>query len=740
MSGLESESSGGSQRRRRNDDTDDQEEDPKKDTVSDVAVTGGRNVRPRLLDNQENEKDQEIEATTPSSISRDDDVSLGHDPVEAAHGDSSGGAGVVVGEDNGNAEQNPRAADDDISEHEKDYSPVFVQHLSPELKDIFSNLESRILDLKHGIEPPEVEEMWEDATAEYREEVEQRFPHLDGKDLKEAVWSVMKDYDRETRYLDQYEEDLCESLDSLMNDLEKQIKKCPILARVINENGRPLIATVDQELDEEYEYYFSDDERLEYLSSLDAGRYECQRSVTKLLIEQNPRVLHYRMGKAQSLSPFDQGMENDFVINHCVAWKDYYWVAKNYPWAYCEIPSGASSLPSCDHQELIEKAMVNGDLDFVRRFYGEMYPLKLSQIADKHGRTVLHMCAKVLLNKYDPYFFTYDDGDDDWDCVGVVEWVATEHPEAATIQSDEAQQTPLHMLLEVYFWDKFRRYSDIGMVVHFLVRSFPNALTVQDENGKTPFFLLCANFHAHAFYQGPDFWSRYSEFVKLMVQHCPEAARLASNDENSPYALMKLTQNSSFYSRYMQGAIIYAMRCLYPDFPITCDVDCDEFESLIRLEAPFATMRARLVEIQAVLEKRKRGHSPDNSQDFCEAIENWTKERLEELGDPIETVADYESLLKRTRFEVWYKHRFDFALSQVNAQSCVSDVMVYWTKWVEGLYDPSTISAILVGLKEQLRKEHGPDGDSNLDRQLEAIDERIATLKPRRDDYEEMFY
>jgi hypothetical protein len=493
----------------------------------------------------------------------------------------------------------------------KDHGPILVSDLRPvELQTIFNNLVDQLQNMEDDIEPPHV--------SYYRKE-------LDDVELAEELQGMQWS---DIRCLDDYESEIVENAKVLLNTIKREVTEHPILARVVNRDRYPLISFLQTELGRSYhlqgEEYEFQDHLYDYFS------HHTLKPATKFLIEQNPYVLHYEMDK-------DGTWRDGYVISSLASrrgvFRDPYWIAKNYPFAFTDLPPGAKALPKCPHYDVIYKAVQSGDIEFLKDFYTTRYSQNLSEIDCGYGDTALHACASVL---------------EPSNQVQIFEWMVSEYPEGGMVQNDKGE-TPLHVMCEQVSFYSDEDESRIAQTIEsikFLAKTFPDSLLAPDNDGRVLLFVLCytiANFLSH-----PALISKFYPLVCLIMELCPKASQIRHN--GGALAVDKLVPATHFPAvRDLMAPILRSTYPLTSSFP---DAFIGTVQELVWDQARYAKMGYRLKTAKSIFRKfQDEGGSKlkfmsaeeaDHKMKGCEAFVSWSESQLVKVNGKIKSIDEVD--------------------------------------------------------------------------------------------------
>ena len=419
----------------------------------------------------------------------------------------------------------------DEEEWREKFGPIYLEYLpTPELREIFEVVKDLISrDLRDGIPPPD--------------HYAYRPPGSDREDTSAGTG----------RYLDDFVQDILDAADSRLQMIKDLVLKHPILSRVVNKQERPGFLFGKASIAQMRWLHLYSDPRIKNLSF--------SEDVVQFLVEQNPHLLH---------CDFEVSRDRDLVLDmlHMRGFKSVqYWVGKNHPWAYCQVPPGRVGLPHCPHDVLIQQAMKHGDLDFVKRFYSHDYPIPMSainavdQYIEEYAATLWHCCASLLPS-------VRLSGDKSFE---IFKWILEQDPRDIC-EPDSEGYTPLHILLWKACDTEVDGLSDgaLTRVLSYLDTTFPKAFNVSDRDGFTPLTQIC---HALGIRCGnPPFDTeaieKASSLINILMIACPSTIR--ARDDNGRLPLDALLVLGAKHP-VIQDLCIHMMRCMYPNLPAQCN-------------------------------------------------------------------------------------------------------------------------------------------------------------------------
>ena len=464
------------------------------------------------------------------------------------------------------------------------FGPISFEDLpTPELREIFEAAKDLISrDLRDGIPPPD--------------HLAYRPPVSDRGDTSAGTG----------RYLDDFVQDILDAADLRLQMIKDLVLKYPIVSRVVNKQeelgfllGKAVIAQ------SRWRHLYSDP-RIRNLSF--------SEDVVQILVEQNPHLLHCH---------FEFSRDGDLVLDilhMCEFESVQYWVGKNHPWAYCQVPPGRVGLPHCPHDVLIYGAMEHGDLDFVKRFYSHDYPIPISAIKmsdeydDEDEGTLLHCCALIL-----PLFLIAVEKSFE-----IFKWLVEQYPEALYVK-DLDGYLPLHLLcqgatnirtcaLENFGVDGLSGL-DLSHVLRYLGRTFPKAFNVSKADGFTPLTELCNDLAMKCGNLPSQMGKieRLSSLINILMIACPSTIRARDDDGRLPLdALLVLGAKHPV----VQDLCIHMMRCMYPNLPAQYNYPfVSDIRPLMEDEAKYGEMSIRLQRVTAMIDKYQQEDHPSANND-----------------------------------------------------------------------------------------------------------------------------
>ena len=537
-----------------------------------------------------------------------------------------------------------RGGDDD---EELEQALVSVNDLSPEDQELFKELVNRCSDALYGVEPPDILEYRD---VEYEDYCNMEISHFerDPKYAKciledEEIYSEMRNHaepedditsdhywmwlhkeisplwpDKDKRFLGDWEED---AMESVRGTYDLILEAPSVLARTLNEDGRPLIAFIN--LDTYcYESIGLTNSR-KYVESYRKDRFDrfheafdrARLDIVQLLIDLYPPILHTKAITATPRSRLSDDSDGDpaeyiltSVVNYCdslyrggfIGSKFLYELARSHPSAFRTLPRDGTFVPTWPHYLWVDKVLFEDDgaVQFFKEFYGEndLSDLDLShKLASKFAH-----CASSDA------------------CLELVKWLTTECPEIAMESPFYHKESLLHMLCKAQN-STSQRGSRAGAIA-FMTQTFPAALHLQDVNGKTPLFVLCEGEEDDM--SDSQYLVQNAALIALLIKTCPEATRIRS----IVLPLDKLAPHS--HITQVQDLIVSMSQALFPEIHLTGHSFADTIQPLVHFEI-------RMIRTMALLNKYQGLNS---SSKVGTEYKDWAKSRFIAIKHKMEEV------------------------------------------------------------------------------------------------------
>ena len=348
--------------------------------------------------------------------------------------------------------------------------------------------------------------------------------------------------------------------------LEQQVERHPLLARAVDDSGKPLAATLYDFFDAD----FLDEDSDSGIRDLCLHFVKLWRKKALLfLIERNPFCLIYKWGdeineSIHLLCRLALGEENLEPLCSAVC-EDFSWLF-DHPHVMDEEdldPLGPIFI------KMIEEYQANPD--WVKRFFSEIYPEGLqTEYRRPFDNTLLHYFGPAIdwrRGCFDMELFT---------------WFMEQNPQLL-FQENQLGQSPMHFICKrLAAISEVQAFDDNALTVRrqvvtcieIVLDRYPSAMSVKDDNGDTPLHKLCQGLnsmykkieetendnralHSYRVNLFDEHVKIVVESVELLMRRLPNLLHIQNNSHQYPIKILRHDKEP------VQDLMISMMRTMY---------------------------------------------------------------------------------------------------------------------------------------------------------------------------------